>query len=153
MKRLVRLYEALLAEVQDGFHGRQIGDVLSRIAGGARRTQIIRRATQAWLLLVIVGSLQPSRPGQLLILHREIHWVAFAGAAFLVLLATRTRAQATQRVIWVWLIGVLLETLQHFLYHRTIEWLDVGDDACAVLLGLAIYWLIFRRSSLKSVNS
>jgi hypothetical protein len=139
--------------------------------------RIIRRITQAWLPLVVVGSLQPNRllevagfmrrarlraaigslqpasllvavgslrpasPGPVLDLHREIHWLAFGGAALLLLLGSRNRRQEIRSVIAVFLLGLSLEYLQHLIYHNPMEWDDVGDDALAILAVLALYRL------------
>lgn len=52
-----------------------------------KHARIILRITQAWFLLLIIGSLQPARPGKGVTLHYGIHWLAFAGTAFLLLLS------------------------------------------------------------------
>jgi len=117
---------------------------LNIVTTGVKPNRILRPVTLAWLVLLSVGSLQPRRPGSVVALHREIHWAAFACAAFLLFLPTRTRFQTLQRAIAAFLLGLCLECLQHFLYHKTIEWLDVGDDALAILMALAVYWFFMK---------
>jgi hypothetical protein len=111
------------------------------VDNAAKSTAGLRRIAQAWLLLVIAGSLQPKRPAPLLAFHREIHWLAFAGLALLVLLVSRTVQETLQRVLAVLWLGVCLETCQHFLYHTATEWRDVRDDGFAILAACGIYWL------------
>jgi hypothetical protein len=122
--------------------------VLGILASAPTRTgaTLLRRITQAWFLAVILGSLQPRRPGSIAGLHREIHWVAFAGAAFFLLLSTRSRLQAIHRALGTLLLGLALEYVQHLIYHKAMEWLDVGDDALAILAALALYWWAVRRN-------
>lgn len=106
-----------------------------------KRARIIRRITQAWLLLLIVGSLQPARPGPVVGLHREIHWLAFAGATFLLLVLSRNRRQEIRSVIAACLLGLSLEYLQHLIYRNPMEWRDVRDDTLAVLVAFVLYRL------------
>jgi hypothetical protein len=73
----------------------------------------IRRIAQAWLLLLVIGSLQPARPGPVHAMHREIHFLAFGGAAFLLLLVTRNRREEIGVVVGGCLLGLSLEYLQH----------------------------------------
>lgn len=117
--------------------------------GVARRFQIIRRIALAWILLVIVGSLQPNRPGRVQAIHRELHWAIFAVAASLLLLLARTRLQAIRRAVSALLLGVALEYLQHWIYHKATEWRDVGDDALAILAALAVYWLALKLNRIR----
>src|SRR6266849_2488245 len=120
--------------------------------GILKSPRIIRRLTMAWLLLMVVGSLQPARllevagflrsaglrvaigslqpasplaaagalqpagPGPVVDLHRQIHWLAFGGAAFLLLLLSRNRRQEIRSVIATCLLGLSLEYLQHLIY-------------------------------------
>ena len=109
--------------------------------GKAKRAQMIRRIAQAWILLLIVGSLQPARPGPVVGFHREIHWLVFAGAAFLLLLLSRTRRHELCSVSGTFLLGLSLEYVQHFVYRNNMEWPDVRDDALAILVALALYRL------------
>lgn len=119
----------------------------------ARWTPLVRRLTLVWALFVVAGSLQPRRPATMLALHREIHWLAFAGLAFLVLLVSRALRQAIPRVFSVLLLGVSLETFQHFVYHTATEWRDVRDDGLAILAVCAIYWLAVRSRPLAPGRS
>ena len=101
----------------------------------------ILRLTQIWILFLIVGSLQPVRPRLVVGLHREAHWLAFATAALLLLLLSRTRRQELHRVIAACLLGLSLECLQHLIYGNTMEWRDVRDDALAITLAFVLYRL------------
>jgi len=107
------------------------------------KREIILRTAQAWILLLIVGSLQPVRPRPVLVsvvsLHRLIHWLAFSGASLLLLYLCRTRAQEIRSVLSVFFLGLFLEYAQHLIYHNPIEWWDVRDDAFAILAALVIY--------------
>jgi hypothetical protein len=113
---------------------------------------MVRRIAQAWILLVIAGSLQPSRPGVVLGLHREIHWAAFAGAAFLLLLVSRSRGQELCSAIGMCLLGLSLEFGQHLLYGKAMEWRDVADDAVAILAAVVLYRLIRGAGKEKSYS-
>jgi len=111
-----------------------------------KREQIIGRVAQAWLLLLVVGSLGPARPGPVvgLGLHREIHWLAFGGAAYLLLLLSRTRRQEMRAIFCTCLLGLSLEYLQHLIYRNVMEWWDVRDDALAILAAYALYRMYSR---------
>ena len=104
-----------------------------------KRARIILRITQVWLLLLIVGSLQPARLGQGVALHRGIHWLAFAGTAFLLLLLSRNRRQEIRSIIAACLLGLSLEYLQHIIYRKPMEWWDVRDDILSILAAFALY--------------
>ncbi|MBZ5723983.1 MAG: hypothetical protein LAP87_03215 [Acidobacteriia bacterium] len=106
-----------------------------------RRARIVRPIAQAWLLLVIAGSLQPVRPRPVAGLHHEIHWLAFAGAALLLLLLSRNRRQEIRSVIALCLLALSLEYLQHLVYRTAMEWRDVRADSLAILAALALYRL------------
>ena len=107
-----------------------------------KRAQIIRLIAQAWLLLVIVGSLQPARPWHSVAVHRGIHWLAFAGLVLLLLLPpSRNRRQEIRSVIAACLLGLSLEYLQHVVYRKPMEWRDVCDDTLAVLVAFVLYRL------------
>jgi hypothetical protein len=120
-----------------------------------KQPRIVRRLTLVWLLLVIFGSLQPSRP--LLVrssnVHLGIHCVAFAGAAFLLLLLSTSRRQEICSVTAACLLGLSIEYLQHLIYHISIEWHDVRDDWLAILLIFAFYRLAGIRHVAKCPNS
>jgi hypothetical protein len=105
------------------------------------RPKIIRLIAQAWLLLVIVGSLQPARPWHSVAVHRGIHWLAFAGLALVLLLPSRNPRQEIHSVIAACLLGLSLEYLQHLVYLKPIEWWDVRDDTFAILAAFALYRL------------
>jgi len=96
--------------------------------------RVLLRVTQVWLLVLIVGSLQPARPGVVVGLHREIHWLAFAGAAFLLFSLSLNRRQQIHCATALFLLGLSLEFLQHQIYRNPMEWRDVRDDALAILI-------------------
>jgi hypothetical protein len=97
------------------------------------------------LVLLIVGSLQPGRPSIVTGVHREIHWVAFAGAALLLFYLSRTRRQEILAAFATFFLGLSLEILQHLLYRNYIEWRDIGDDGFAILAAFALYHLTGAR--------
>lgn len=103
----------------------------------------IRRLIATWIFLVVLGSLQPHRPRFLAssTLHREIHWLAFAGTGFGLLLLVPNRGQELRRVLAAGLLGLSLEYLQHILYASPLEWGDVRDDCVATLAGFVLYRL------------
>jgi hypothetical protein len=103
------------------------------------RERLVLRLTQLWILTLIVGSLQPARPSAVLSTHRGLHYLAFAGTAFLLFLLTRNLYQQIQGAIAAILLGLSLEFLQHLLYHNDMEWHDVRDDSLAVLGAFALY--------------
>ena len=106
-----------------------------------KREQIILRLAQLWTLLLIVGSLQPGRPAPIVGVHREIHWLAFAGVTLLLLLLSHTRRQEIRGVFATCLLGLSLEYLQHLIYRNAVEWRDVRDDTLAILAAFALYRL------------
>ena len=100
---------------------------------------VFRIVAQVWLILLIVGSLQPARPSLVTGFHREIHWLAFAGATFLLLLLSRNRRQEIWSAVGVFLLGLSLECLQHLLYRSPMEWWDARDDALSIIAAFALY--------------
>jgi hypothetical protein len=110
-----------------------------------KRQEVRLRLAQGWILFLIAASLQPARPGPLVThvsLHRGVHWLAFAGAAFLLLVLSRNRRQQVRNSIAVVLLGLSLEYLQHLMYRNVMEWWDVRDDFLAVLVVFGLYRLI-----------
>ena len=102
---------------------------------------LIRIVTIAWLTFLIVGSLQPARPSVVKSVHREIHWLGFAGPAILQFIVSRTRRQEVLSAFAIFLLGLSLEVLQHLIYRNSMEWLDVRDDGLAILAAFALYHL------------
>jgi hypothetical protein len=102
---------------------------------------VVRIVAKVWLALLIVGSLQPARPGIVAGLHREIHWLAFAGAALLLFSLSRTRREEILGAFTVFLLGFSLELLEHLIYRNHLEWRDIADDGLAILLAFALYRL------------
>jgi len=91
------------------------------------------------MLLIVIVSMQPVRPELVLALHTEMHWLAFGGLMFLLLLLSRTRRREIASFIATCLLGLSLECLQSFIYDNAIEWHDVRDDVFAALVALAAY--------------
>ena len=106
---------------------------------------VLRVVTNLWLILLIAGSLQPARPSLVTDVHREIHWLAFAGAAGLLFCLSRNYCQEILSVIATFLLGLSLEILQHLIYGNRMEWRDAADDALAVLIAFALYRLTGAR--------
>ena len=111
------------------------------IAYRPTRAQAIRLIAQVSLLLLVIGSLQPGRPGPLHAIHREIHYAAFGGTTLLLLLLCRTRLEEVRVVVAACFLGLSLEYLQHLIYHNPAEWWDVRDDAFAILAAFVAYYL------------
>jgi hypothetical protein len=102
---------------------------------------VLRTVARVWLTLLIIGSLQPSRPGIVADVHREIHWVAFGGAALLLLCLSQTRRQEIVRACTILVLGLSLEVLQHLANRNRMEWRDISDDGLAILAAFALYRL------------
>lgn len=102
---------------------------------------VLRIVAKVWLALLIVGSLQPARPGIVAGLHREMHWVAFAGAGLLLFSLSRTRRQEILGAFAIFLLGFSLELMQRLIYRNHLEWRDILDDGLAILLAFALYRL------------
>jgi hypothetical protein len=110
----------------------------------ARKSRsILRLIAQIWLLLLIIGSLQPSRPGSVLAHHRSLHFLIFGVAAILWLLLARTWRQEVIAAVALCILGLTLEYLQHFFYRNVMEWWDVRDDSLAIVAAFTLYR--FRR--------
>ena len=108
--------------------------------------QFLRIVATLWIALLIVGSLQPARPGVVTGHHRGLHWVAFAGGALLLFLLSPTRRQQILRAFAIFFLGVSLEVLQHLIYRNPLEWRDIADDGVAILLAFALYRLARSRN-------
>src|ERR1035438_10362199 len=115
-----------------------------------RPPRVLRIVTTLWIALLIVGSLQPARPGVVTGHHRVIHWVAFAGGALLLFLLSPTRRQQILRACAIFFLGVSLEVLQHLIYRNPLEWRDIADDGVAILLAFALYRLARSRNPLRA---
>ena len=98
-----------------------------------------RAAVGVWIVLLVAGSLQPSRPGALLPFHRAIHWVAFAGTSLLIFALSKTRRHEVLGGLTIFLLGVSLEVAQHLIYRNHLEWHDIADNSLAVLVAFALY--------------
>jgi len=96
------------------------------------------------------GSLHPTGTGPVVGLHREIHWLSFGGAAFLLLLLSRNRRQEIRSVIATCLLGLSLEYMQHLVYYIDLEWPDVYDDTLAAIVALALYRLACKYTDIHA---
>ena len=114
------------------------GEPLRRTA--VSRT-VLRIVTWIWLALLILGSLQPARPGIVNGNHLPIHYVAFAVAALLLFSLSRTRRREILGALATFFLGFSLELLQHLIYRNHLEWHDVADDGLAILVAFALYRL------------
>jgi hypothetical protein len=103
---------------------------------------ILRTITWVWIALLIAGSLQPARPGLVKVVHREIHWAGFAGAAVLLFSLSKTRRREILGAGAIFLLGVSLEVLQHLTYRNDLELRDIADDGLAILAAFAVYRLM-----------
>ena len=112
---------------------------------GAVPPLVLRIVTRLWIALLIIGSLQPARPGLVTGVHREIHWLAFAGGALLLFLLSSTRRQQILRAFAIFFLGLSLEFLQHLIYRNPLEWRDIADDGVAILVAFALYRLTGTR--------
>ncbi len=109
---------------------------------GTKYEHTLYRVAQAWILVLIAGSLQPARPGPIVAhgdFHRVAHWLAFAGAEFLLLATSKRRKTEIGRTIAFCVLSLLLETSQHLIYRSAMEWWDVRDDSLAILVAFSIY--------------
>jgi hypothetical protein len=102
---------------------------------------VLRIIAKIWFALLIVGSLQPARPDIVVLAHREIHWVAFGGAAFLLFSLSQTRRQEILRACIIFFLASSLEVIQHLINRNRMEWRDVRDDGFAILAAFALYLL------------
>jgi len=102
---------------------------------------VLRTIAWIWIALLTAASLQPARLALFKGLHRELHWVAFAGAALLLLCMFKTRWREFLGICLVFLLGISLEVLQHLMYRNCLEWRDIGDDGLAILAAFALYHL------------
>jgi hypothetical protein len=105
---------------------------------------MLRTAAKIWLVLLIAGSLQPGRPGIVTGgggIHREIHWVAFGGAALLLFALSQTLRQEILRAGALFFLGLSIEVLQYLVNRNRMEWRDVRDDGIAIVVAFALYRL------------
>jgi VanZ family protein len=102
------------------------------------RSTTVRVAILAWIVLVIVISLQPARPSATAALHREFHWFAFAITAVLFRKLHAGPRPGLQSALAAVLLGAALEVLQTHLRYP-FEWWDVRDDAIGAVAGILLY--------------
>jgi len=77
--------------------------------------------------------------------HRAIHWLSFAGAALLLLLLARNRYQEIAAVAATVALGCSIEFAQHALFHNDIEWWDMRHDTYGALAALVLRRFYLQR--------
>jgi hypothetical protein len=107
--------------------------------------RLLRIVAWLWVGLLIAGSLQPARASLVTGHHRGIHWLAFGGGALLLFPLSNTRRKQILCAFAIFLLGISLEILQHFIYRNSLEWRDIADDGVAILLAFALYRLAGAR--------
>jgi hypothetical protein len=117
--------------------------------GGPSRAKY-RTAVLIWAVILLIGSLQPERPGHIHfgILHRIIHFVGFGALAFL---ATGGFGRPSRISLFPamasFLFGLGIEFLQHLQYGAPIEWNDVRDNAFGILVFTLSFHLLYKRQT------
>jgi hypothetical protein len=105
-----------------------------------------RRVAPLWLLVVVVGSFLPTgvkremgtpvpfwqaQLNHVPVWHRTVHFIAFGGAAALLVLAARRWSSRTAAWLGVLALGLAIELAQNWLDQLGMEWWDVRDDSLA----------------------
>jgi hypothetical protein len=101
----------------------------------------LRQIAAAWIVGLIVLSIQPLRPhatGQGTVWHFVVHVGAFMVATLLPLLLTVKRVQEWFRALSVLSLAFVIETSQGLVYHHPVEWRDFRSDGIGVLIALAL---------------
>jgi len=99
----------------------------------------LRRAATAWIVFLIVFSLQPLRLRAIAggkPLHPALHVIVYGLAALFPLLLSVNRMQESVRALGVLFLGFGIETGQSFLYGRHTEWRDLRADVLGVLAAM-----------------
>ncbi len=114
---------------------------------GAKRLAY-RTATFCWGAALLIGSLQPGRPGNIHfgVRHHVAHLLSFGLLGLLAILgfASYSRTSLTPPAFG-FLFGFAIEFFQHWHNAMPIEWLDVADDGIAILASLVLFhWLFLR---------
>jgi hypothetical protein len=117
-----------------------------------RRIALIRCAALAYWLVLSVILLVPHpaalffdlRPARSVATLRGMHFSAFLALALLIQWA---RFRVGPRVQWAVLVGyaVLVESLQWFVPHRDVEFLDYMENLAGLLIGALLFALVGRR--------
>jgi hypothetical protein len=114
--------------------------------GGPSRAKY-RTAALIWAAILLIGSLQPERPGHIHfgIPHHIIHLVGFGALAFL---ATGGFGRPGRTSLFPaaasFLFGLGIELLQHLQNRAPMEWNDVRDDAVGILAFTLTFHLLYR---------
>ncbi len=116
------------------------------------RQQLVRIAP-FWILLVAVGSLMPEAAKRALgtnasvLWHQCYHFASFGSAALILSLIAPTAPKRVAAFLSVVALGLLLESLQHAIWHNPMEWWDVRDDALAA----AAAWALANSAAVRRV--
>jgi hypothetical protein len=111
------------------------------------RVALYRTAAIVWGMALLVGSLQPHRPGHMHagVVHHIVHVSCFGALAVLVALGfSNPRRPARWPASVAFLFGFGIEFLQHWKNRMPIEWYDVRDDAAGILVFSALLYIACR---------
>jgi hypothetical protein len=99
----------------------------------------MRLAALFWILLIIALSLIPTSwkdaAGTTGVFHQAGHLLAFLILGLLLCRSPITRNAKLVRCLGAIVLGIVLETAEHFMYHDRLEWDDVLVDSIGVALG------------------
>ena len=102
-----------------------------------------KRVALAWVVLVIVLSLQPARMRQTYghtIEHAVMHVVLFGLTGVILLALARNRREQFNAVAGVVCLGIGIEISQYLIYTLPgFEWWDVRDDVIGAVIALVIH--------------
>lgn len=122
---------------------------LSKIQGLCHRDRKVtyRAATLIWATVLLILSLQPSRPGNihLGVAHRIAHFLGFGALALMATLGFgRPGRNSLQPAAACFLFGLAIEFLQHWQNQMPVEWPDVRDNAVGIGVFTA-FCLVYQR--------
>lgn len=110
------------------------------------RRVTLRWAGAAWILLLVVISLQPLRPRATIrgtSAHVVVHILAFGLAAAAPLRLSVSRLQLWLRTLYLLGLAAGIEIGQAVIYHQHTEWTDFEADGIGItiaLLAILIAW-------------
>lgn len=116
----------------------------NKLAASLPKRARYRTAALIWSLALLIGSLQPSRPAHIHFgtIHHMAHILGFGLLAVLLAAASSNRDRVSY---WppaaVFVFGLTIELLQHWLYRIPLEWCDVRDDAIGIVAFTVLYQL------------
>jgi hypothetical protein len=103
----------------------------------------LRNLALPWTLALIAGSLMGGSAKSFIgthTFHRAYHLGSFGATAALYMVLARTAAGEIRAALAAMVLGLSIETLQHWIYGGGMEWWDVRDDA----IGIAVALLLVR---------